>query len=80
MNGIERMQAYIDRTKGGFENYELGGLEIAEVIEAYYSSPFHCVSFAFRYGRAKGYRAAKAEQRKKKGGSTWEKLNFGRMI
>lgn len=67
MTEIERMQRYIERTPmKRAENYCLVFRELLEVMEMGGASPdglFAAVGLAFNYGKAKGYRAAKAERR-----------------
>ena len=72
MNGIEKMQAYIDQSDGKFGNYTMSWEELLQISTAYKGSTADCMYFAFEYGRTKGYRAAKAEQKKaaKKGAAT----------
>lgn len=66
MTKIEKMKKYIERTKMGREdNY---GLVFGEVVELLHTatdtnSMFEIIALAFDYGKAKGYRAAKAERR-----------------
>lgn len=62
MTEIEKIQRYIERTDAKIsDRYELGQLEVAalrrekDIVDGIY--------LAFLYGRAKGYRAAKAERR-----------------
>lgn len=72
MSEIEKMQRYIERTKmGRADNY---GLVFREVVELLHTatdtntdtnSMFEIIALAFDYGKAKGYRAAKAEGRAK---------------
>lgn len=63
MTEIEKIKRYIQKTKVQKpDRYELGGLEAnalrdeGDIVDIVYT--------AFLYGRAKGYRAARAEQRK----------------
>lgn len=67
MTEIEKMQKYIERTKledGG--RYKIGLHEAYELARRAYnldSLPIEIIDLAFNYGKAKGYRAAKAEVR-----------------
>lgn len=64
MSEIEKMKRYIERTKiAAPTNYELGVLEANAIKNA--EDALDAVYMAFLYGRAKGYRAAKAEGRAK---------------
>lgn len=67
MSELEKMQRYIDRTKPGIKNPIQYTMNVAETLEllnmAQIDNPFEAISLAFNYGRAKGYRAAKAEGR-----------------
>jgi len=66
MSEIEKMKRYIERTKmGRADNY---GLVFREAVELLHTatdtnSMFEIIALAFDYGKAKGYRAAKAEGR-----------------
>ncbi len=68
MSEIEKMKRYIERTKmGRADNY---GLVFREVVELLHTatdtnSMFEIIALAFNYGKAKGYRAAKAKGRAK---------------
>lgn len=68
MSEIEKMQRYIDRTKRkGADNYCLvycEAVELGRKVLNDYDGLLDVISFAFNYGKAKGYRAAKAEVRK----------------
>lgn len=60
MSEIEKMKRYIERTKmKGVDNYRLVFQEAVELSHT--EDQFDALSLAFDYGRAKGYRAAKAE-------------------
>lgn len=67
MTEIEKMKRYIERTK--MDKNDRFYLDMAEAFElavqAYESTslPVDAISLAFKYGKAKGYRAAKAERR-----------------
>ena len=69
MSEIEKMKKYIERTKlddGG--RYKIGMHEAFELARQAYKLndlPIEIISLAFNYGKAKGYRAAKAEGRAK---------------
>ena len=63
MTEIEKMRKYIERTKIPIANtsgYNMATLEAFALIEDG-GTPFESVVLAFKYGQAKGYRAAKAE-------------------
>ena len=67
MSEIEKMKRYIERTNlddGG--HYKIGMHEAFELARQAYKLndlPIEIISLAFNYGKAKGYRAAKAERR-----------------
>ena len=68
MSKIEKMKWYIERTSmKKAENYYL---VYGEAVELYHSARdnydalLEVIALAFDYGKAKGYRAAKAEVRK----------------
>lgn len=66
MSEIEKMKRYIDRTKlpgDQKDKYCVYLGEIKEMCEYAQSDMFGALCFLFEYGRAKGYRAAKAEGR-----------------
>lgn len=63
MTEIEKMQKYIERTKTGIAIDSQYQMNVQEAVAASSLSPLEAVSLAFRYGKAKGYRAAKAEVR-----------------
>ena len=66
MSEIEKMRRYIERTKmGRADNYGLVFGEVVELLRAATdtNSMFEIIALAFNYGKAKGYRAAKAEGR-----------------
>ena len=60
MTEIEKMKRYIERTK--MDKNDRFYLDMAEAYESP-SLPLDAISLAFKYGKAKGYRAAKAERR-----------------
>lgn len=63
MTEIEKMQRYIERTKMSIKMtspYQMNAREAFAVADM---SIFDAINFAFLYGQAKGYRAAKAERR-----------------
>lgn len=64
MSEIEKMKRYIERThiKRG-DKYYLAFGETTELLHAAtdVNSMFEVIALAFNYGKAKGYRAAKAE-------------------
>ena len=66
MSEIEKMRRYIERTKmGRADNYCLVHGEAVELLRTAtdVNSLFEIIVLAFDYGKAKGYRAAKAEGR-----------------
>ena len=66
MTEIEKMKRYIERTKMGMaDNYCLVHCEIVEMLNTAtdVDSMFDVITLVFDYGKAKGYRAAKAERR-----------------
>lgn len=60
MSEIEKMKRYIERTN---MNPEKAGLYLKQPNGSFNLS-IEMISLAFNYGKAKGYRAAKAEVRK----------------
>lgn len=69
MSEIEKIQRYIDRAKLKLPKvYEMNLIEALELSRKAYESedlPFEIICLAFDYGCVKGYRAAKAEVRKR---------------
>ena len=67
MSEIEKMERYIERTKlDKNDRFCLGWPEVMEMVsEALQTNDtaFRIITLAFNYGKAKGYRAAKAEGR-----------------
>ena len=66
MSEIEKMKRYIERTKRGrADNYCIVYGEALELLHTVTdtNSLFEIIVLAFEYGKAKGYRAAKAEGR-----------------
>lgn len=64
MTEIEKMKKYIERTKlNKSPSYQMSVCEILSLSHATAETPTDAVCLAFEYGRAKGYRAAKAEGR-----------------
>lgn len=64
MSEIEKMKRYIERTHmKKVDNYCLVYGEAVELLHAAtdVNGMFDVISLAFNYGKAKGYRAAKAE-------------------
>ena len=64
MSKIEKMKRYIERTKmNGAYNYCLVYSEAVELLHTAtdVNSMFEVIALAFDYGKAKGYRAAKAK-------------------
>lgn len=69
MSEIEKMKQYIERTKMGQSKsgpYQMNmkeALELAHQVIESVDFPIEVITLAFNYGKAKGYRAAKAERR-----------------
>lgn len=65
MSEIEKMQRYIERTKLDEDKYYLNfGEACAMAKEARtFDAVLDVIDLAFKYGKAKGYRAAKEERR-----------------
>ena len=62
MTEIEKMKKYIERTKANIsDRYEMDLLEVRALRRE--PDETDAIYTAFLYGRAKGYRAAKAEGR-----------------
>lgn len=62
MSEIEKMKRYIERTNAKVsDRYEMDLLEARELKRE--ADLTNAIYLAFLYGRAKGYRAAKAERR-----------------
>lgn len=67
MSEIEKMKRYIERTK--MKKDDRFYLDMAEAFELAIQAlnsddlPMEVIAMAFNYGKAKGYRAAKAERR-----------------
>lgn len=65
MSEIEKMKRYIKRTKIAKDDpYQIRFQEILELANATAEIPVDVVCLAFNYGKAKGYRSAKAEVRR----------------
>lgn len=70
MSKIEKMQKYIERTKMNVKNplqYTIRMNEAFELVNMGSNDgilPIEAIFMAFEYGMAKGYRAAKAEQKR----------------
>ncbi len=68
MSEIEKMKRYIERTK--LDKNDRFYLDMDEAFELAWQAqtssdaPLEVISLAFNYGKAKGYRAAKAEARR----------------
>lgn len=63
MTEMEKMKRYIELTNATIsDRYEIGLLEVSELNRA--KDWIDAIYLAFLYGRAKGYRAAKAEGRR----------------
>lgn len=67
MSEIEKMERYIERTN--LKNGERFYLDTAEAFalviqtQKSFGLSFEAIAMAFNYGKAKGYRAAKAEMK-----------------
>lgn len=64
MSEIEKIQRYIERTDiktEGQDRYTINMLENFELVHKCNELPADAIAMAFEYGKAKGYRAAKAE-------------------
>ena len=67
MTEIEKMQKYIERTKLNKDSMCLHwpeAMELARAAAQTKDDAFKMIALAFNYGKAKGYRAAKAEKLK----------------
>lgn len=64
MSEIESMQRYIERTAISSNRYEMNMNEVFALSHMAADESISAVIMAFNYGRAKCYRAAKAEHRK----------------
>lgn len=66
MSEIEKMQRYIERTTKFPDGtpYQMNLLEVLGLSDMSKKDFTGAICMAFDYGRAKGYRAAKAEARK----------------
>ena len=62
----KEIRAYITRTKidKSASRFSLGSNEVYELHDLMSINPFDAIVIAFEYGKAKGYRAAKAKARK----------------
>ena len=67
MSEIEKIQRYIERTNmaqnGRFYMDMAESFELAQQMQNSDKMGLDIISLAFNYGKAKGYRAAKAERR-----------------
>lgn len=65
MDEIERIKKYISQTKVDDRRYYLHFIEARAIAKTAhtYDDVLDAVSLAFKFGQAKGYRAAKAEGR-----------------
>lgn len=66
MSEIEKMKRYIERTpisEKTAHNYAIGSTEIGAFFDEIERDRFNAICIAYNYGRAKGYRAAKAKVR-----------------
>ena len=65
MSEIEKMRRYIERTSKRCESRSMTWGDVEALVNNAKQNPVDAVITAFNYGRAKGYRAAKAEGRAK---------------
>lgn len=71
MDTIPKIEQYINSEKHGrFAHYQISSAELYDLVNLSMANPdvdaaIHSLCLAFDYGRAKGYRAAKAEMRAK---------------
>lgn len=66
MSEIEKMKKYVNNTKVNADRYQMNvneALALAHHAQGVDGLPLDAVMLAFKYGQAKGYRAAKAEVR-----------------
>lgn len=65
MSEIEKIQRYVARTKKFPEGtpYQMNLLEAFSLADMSHEAAIDAICIAFEYGRAKGYRAAKAEEK-----------------
>lgn len=66
MSEIEKISRYIELTEnvGANRSYQMNMLEILELRKMAEDQAYSALALAFDYGKAKGYRAAKAEARR----------------
>lgn len=67
MMEIEKMKRYIERTGMREDNHNRYAINVREVFALTHTGmdrPIDAIDLAFEYGKAKGYRAAKAEVRR----------------
>lgn len=71
MSEIEKIKRYIERTKvSNADSYKMNVCEVFELArqaKCGVNEAFSVIETAFNYGKAKGYRAAKAERRAARG-------------
>lgn len=64
MSNIEKMNQYIERTHINHQTAIRYGMNVGEWLELLHSGdPATAIHMAFKYGQAKGYRAAKAKSK-----------------
>ena len=65
MSEIEKIQRYVARTRKFPKGtpYQMNLLETFSLVDMSCEAAIDAICLAFEYGRAKGYRAAKAEER-----------------
>ncbi|MBD5162912.1 MAG: hypothetical protein HDT14_13055 [Oscillibacter sp.] len=64
MSGIEKIKKYIERTSKRCESRVMSLEDAEDLARNVEHNPIGTIILAFCYGRAKGYRAAKAEAMK----------------
>lgn len=65
---VEKIERYIEKTTLSPDisrRYQIESAEAFALLDAMKDSPYITIQTIFEYGRAKGYRAAKAEARMK---------------
>lgn len=66
MKRFEEIEQYIARTleKANIREYDAMSSELLMILDRFPYDRFRSLYWAFKYGRAKGYRAAQAEMKK----------------
>jgi len=66
MTAIEKIHRYIQRTQiKESDAYQMDLRELMDLAHATAEEPVDIICLTFNYGKAKGYRAAKAEAKKR---------------